>query len=70
MEVPKKTYHMTLQSHTWPYTQRNHDLEGYMHPNVHCSIVYDRQDMVLLYLGSTKEIEAQRSSVSCSRSYS
>ena len=33
---------MTLQSHFWANIQeKNHDLKGYMHPNVHCNTVYD-----------------------------
>ena len=33
---------MTQQSHSWAY---NHGLKGYMHPSVHCSTVYNSQDM-------------------------
>ena len=36
---------MTLQSHAWAYIWRKHDPKGYMHPDVHCSTVYNSQDM-------------------------
>ena len=36
---------MTLQSHPWAYIQRKHDLKGYMHPTVHGSTVYSKQDL-------------------------
>ena len=37
---------MTLQSHSWAYISREkHDLKGYMDPNVHCSTVYNSQDL-------------------------
>ena len=40
---------MTLQSHSWAYIQsisrENHGLQGYMHPSVHCSTVYNNKDI-------------------------
>ena len=36
---------MTLQSLSWAYIQIIYDQKGYMHLNVHCSIVYNSQDM-------------------------
>ena len=50
MEIPLKikkkrvTYHMILQSHSWPYIQRKH-LKRYMHPNVLSSTIDNSQDM-------------------------
>ena len=39
---------MTLQAPSWAYIwgkKKKHDLNGYMHPNVHCSTLYNNQDM-------------------------
>ena len=36
---------MTLQSHSWALSGEKHDLKRYMHPNVHCSTVYNSQDV-------------------------
>ena len=37
---------MIQQSHSWAYISgENHNPKGYMHPNVHCSTVYNSQDM-------------------------
>ena len=33
--------HMAQQSHDWA----NHNSKGHMYPNVHCSTVYNSQDM-------------------------
>ena len=34
-----------LHSHSWAYIGEKHDSKGYMHSNVHCSTVYNSQDM-------------------------
>ena len=34
-----------LQSHPGHKSGEKHDPVGYMHPNVHCSTVYNSQDM-------------------------
>ena len=40
---------MTLHSHSWAYIWKKqtnkHNLNGYMHPNVHCSTLYNNQDV-------------------------
>ena len=36
---------MTQQSHFWAYTQENHNSKRYMHINVHCTAIYNSQDM-------------------------
>ena len=36
---------MTLQSHSWVYIEEKHDPKGYKHSNVHCSTIYNSQDM-------------------------
>ena len=36
---------MIQQSHSWAYTQRKHNLKRYMYPSVHCSTLYNSQDM-------------------------
>ena len=35
---------MTQHNHTWAYIWKNANSERYMHPSVHCSTVYNRQD--------------------------
>ena len=35
---------MTQQSHSWAYAQEHHDSKRYMHPNAHCSTIYNSQD--------------------------
>ena len=48
MEIHEKTekgYNMTLKSQSWAYIQRKNGLKKSMHPNVHCSTVYNSQDM-------------------------
>ena len=49
MEVPSKLK-IELQYDTAVpllgiYLEKKHDPKGYMHPNVHCSTVYNSQDM-------------------------
>ena len=39
------THYMTQQSQSWAYTWRNHTLKRYIHLNVHCSTIYNSQDM-------------------------
>ena len=36
---------MTQQSHYWTYTLRNHNSKRIMYHNVHCSSIYNSQDM-------------------------
>ena len=36
---------MTLQSHSWAYNLDKNYPKGCMHPYVHCSTVYNSQDM-------------------------
>ena len=36
---------MIQQSHSEAYINEKHGSEEYIHPNVHCSIVYNSQDM-------------------------
>ena len=54
MEVPLKTKNRAT---VWPYNPtrgrisgEKHDLKGYMHPNVHCSTIYDSQDLEATYM--------------------
>ena len=49
MEVPSKTKNWGT---IWPWnptadhiSRLKHDPKGYVHPNVHCSTVYNNQDM-------------------------
>ena len=41
----KKNCHMTQQSHCWAYLLRKPELKRHVYPNVHCSTVYNSQDM-------------------------
>ena len=49
MEVPSKTKYKTIiQSSNptpGPISRENHNLKRYMHPDVHCSAIYNSQDM-------------------------
>ena len=36
---------MIQQPHFWEYIQENGNSKRYMHPNVHCSTIYNNQDM-------------------------
>ena len=36
---------MSLQAHSWTYIWRKHHLKGYLQPSIHCSTVYNSQDM-------------------------
>ena len=46
---------MTLQSHSWAYTQRKTLSQRIMHPNVHCGTVFNGQDMKQPKCPLTKE---------------
>ena len=41
----KQNCHMTQKSHCWAYTLRKPELKRHIYPNVHCSTVYNSQDM-------------------------
>ena len=41
---------MIQQSHSWAYIREKHGSKGYMHPNVHCSIICNSQDMEATYM--------------------
>ena len=49
MEVPSKLkielQYDTAVRRLGIYLEKKHDPKGYMHPNVHCSTVYNSQDM-------------------------
>ena len=46
MEIPKKKKKKELPYDLAGHISReNHTLKNYMHPNVHCSIIYNNQDM-------------------------
>ena len=47
IEKKKKNYHMTWQFHFWVLSKenKNTNLKRYMHPHVHCSIIYSSEDM-------------------------
>ena len=41
----KKSYHMTLQSHSWAYVRENPNSKRYSQSSFYCSSVYNSQDM-------------------------
>ena len=45
----KSENHMIQQLHSWAYIQENHNFKRYMHPGVHCSTIYNTQDMAMYY---------------------
>ena len=48
---------MIQQSHSWASMWRNHNLKKkkYMHPNVHCSTVYNSQNMEATLMPNNRE---------------
>ena len=46
---------MIQQSHSWAYSRENHGSKGYMYPSLHCSAVYNNQDMQVTKCPSTEE---------------
>ena len=54
MEVPSKLkielQYDTAVRRLGIYLEKKHDPKGYMHPNVHCSTVYNSQDMEATYM--------------------
>ena len=45
LKTKNRTNHMTQQSHYWAYTLRKHNSKRVMYHNVHCSSIYNSQDM-------------------------
>ena len=45
MEIPKKKKKELPYDLAGHISRENHTLKNYMHPNVHCSIIYNNQDM-------------------------
>ena len=48
---------MIQQTHSWAYIQKkekNHGLKGYMYTSVHCSIIYNSQDMGTTYMSISR----------------
>ena len=45
MEIPKKTKIELPYDLAGHISRENHTLKRYMHPNVHCSTIYNNQDM-------------------------
>ena len=61
MEVPSKLK-IELQYDTAVpllgiYLEKKHDPKGYMHPNVHCSTVYNSQDMEATYMSINRGMD-------------
>ena len=55
----KNNYHMIQQSHCWSYTQRPHNLKGYMHPNVHGIIIYNSQNIKATQMSINRGMDIQ-----------
>ena len=50
---------MTQQSHSWTYIQRNPYWKMYMHPDIHCSTIYNSQDIEEAYLSNDREMDKE-----------
>ena len=50
---------MIQQSHSWTYIQRNPYWKMYMHPDIHCSTIYNSQDMEEAYLSNDREMDKE-----------
>ena len=48
---------MTQQSHCWAYTPRKPELKEYVYPNVHCSTVYNSQDMEATEMSTSRRMD-------------
>ena len=46
---------MTKPSHSWSYTQKHHNSQRYMHPNVHCSTIYNTTTWLQLKCPSAED---------------
>ena len=50
---------MTQQSHCWAYTPRKPELKRHMHPSVHCSAVYNSQDLEATYMSTGRQMDKE-----------
>ena len=48
---------MIQQPHTRHVSGENHSLKRHMHPSVHCSVIYNHQDMETTYMSFDREID-------------
>ena len=55
----KQNCHMTQQSHFWAYTPRKPDLKETRAPNVHCSTVYNSQDMEATQMSISRRMDKE-----------
>ena len=55
----EQNYPMTQQSHSWAYTQENHNSKSYMHPSVECSTIYNSQDMEATYMSTDRGMDKE-----------
>ena len=54
---------MIQQSNSWAYIQKKkkkkHNLKIYIHPNVHCSTIYNNQDMEVAYMSINRGMDKE-----------
>ena len=53
---------MIQQSNSWAYIQKkkqNHNLKIYIHPNVHCSTIYNSQDTEVAYMSINRGMDKE-----------
>ena len=52
---------LSQQSHFWEYVQRNQNTKskGHKHPYVHCSVIYNRQDMEAAQVSISRWVDKQ-----------
>ena len=50
---------MTQQSHYWAHTRENHNSKRHMHPNVHCSTIYNSQFMEATYMFTDRRMDKE-----------
>ena len=61
MAVPQKTNAITtIQSSSLTYyPEKNHNLKRYMQPNVHCSTIYNSQDMEATQMSTNRGVDRE-----------
>ena len=56
---------MIQESNSWAYiqkktkTKQKHNLKIYIHPNVHCSTIYNSQDVELAYMSINRGMDKE-----------
>ena len=48
---------MIQQSLSWAISEENHNWKRYMHPNVHCTTIYNSQNLEVIKMSTNKGIK-------------